>query len=57
LAALWYFNELQGQKTNKIPFQIFSSGQPPFGLIVGAVTPQMAAERADLPVERVGVEG
>jgi hypothetical protein len=52
LAVLCYFKGLQGQKTNKIPFQIFSSGQP-----VGAVTPRMVAERADLPVERVGIEG
>ena len=29
LAVLWDFKGLQGKKTNKIPFQIFSSRQPP----------------------------
>jgi hypothetical protein len=57
LAVLWYFKGLQGQKTNKIPFQIFPSRLLHSGRIVGADTPRMAAERADLRVECVGVEG
>ena len=42
LVVLWNFKGLQGFQTQRVPFQIFSSRPPPFGLAPNAVAPHSA---------------